>query len=561
MRSRWNDAEAQAFAAQTPELPELGLRVYTSRLLGSEPALVLHGGGNTSFKPEPGGAQDADLLYVKGSGSDLATVRADDFAVVRLTPVRALIGSSDLDNDALARAVAGAQDRPGPKPSIETLLHAVLPRRFVEHTHADSMLAITNTRNGAAIAEELFGELAPLVPFRHSGFALARAAHEVYSRSATSRTIGLILLHHGVFAFGNTAQESYENMLRLVSLAEDYLERHRAWTLPAAERPFATPDPVRIARLRAELSRCAGFPLLLRRLDEPEWRAYARRPDLTAISQEGPATPQHAVFIKREPMLGIDVEAYARRYQDYVRAGRPGCTAAECGLDPAPRVVLDANLGVWAASVNEAYLSMTMDILRQDMEIKTRAAGHDRYQGLPAEAILEAEIHYGGFERRLYAGQTPHTNFLGEVVLMCVAPETHRELREAFQAQGAAVIDPQAVGLSVEPGNAAITGIAPRLALLYGGVDVVIADAGWQPRIDGLLPLLAQAPAGGRLLALGTDAASEDSALARRCADHNVRYAAIDDGALSSRQGLTTAATLCRRSALVPSIAGPGVLH
>jgi rhamnose utilization protein RhaD (predicted bifunctional aldolase and dehydrogenase) len=544
MRSRWTDAQARAFALQAGERPELGLRVYTSRLLGSEPSLVLHGGGNTSLKlPRPGTADDAAaLLFVKGSGTDLAAVTESDFAVVRLEQVRRLIDVTDLDNDALAEAVAQAVERPGgPKPSIETLLHAVLPWRFVEHTHADSILAITNTVNGEAIARELFGELAPLVPFRHSGFALAQAAHETYERCATARTIGLILLHHGVFAFGHTARDSYENMLALVTRAEDYLAGRGAWALLEDDREFASPDPLHIARLRAALSRRAGYPLLLRRLDGAQWQAYARRDDVPALACEGPATPQHAVFIKREPMLGTDVEAYARRYEDYVAAAKPGRTAAECGLDPAPRVVIDARLGVWAVGVNEHYLGMTIDILRQDMEIKSRAAAHDRYQGLPPAAILEAEIHYGGFERRLHAGGVPAADFLGEVVMLALESGQRDILRTAFETHGATVIDGAPGAVAAEADD-----LMQQIALRYGGIDVVVTETPLHPWIEALLPLLACAPRGGRLVTTVQHAGEDEGAWKRRCEAAGVALiATLERAAPSSEETARRVVALC----------------
>ena len=530
MESRWNEVEARACAASV-DPSELGLRVYTSRLLGSEPALVLHGGGNTSFKREA-----EDLLYVKGSGSDLARVEPRDFAVVHLNAVRALINAADLDNAALAQAVARVVHQPGPKPSIETLLHAVLPFRFVEHTHADSILAVTNTANGERLARELFGELAPLVPFRHSGFALAQAAHDVFHRSATRETIGLVLLHHGVFAFGDTAQASYENMLRLVTRAEAFLQARNAWRLPEDPQPFVAPDPVEIARLRARMSHQAGFPLLLRRLDGPQWQAYARRADLAALAAEGPATPQHAVFIKREPLLGTDVDGYARRYAAYVAAGRNGATPAQCGLDPAPRAVIDAQLGVWAASIDEHYLRMTTDILRQDMEIKTRAAALDRYAGLPADAILEAEIHYGGFERRMHAAASPASEFLGEVVVLGdAAPEA---ARAAFAARGATVVTLPGAGDDA----------LRDLCLRYGGVDVAVLDgseAGWA---NALLPVLACAPRGGRVVLLVPAADANPQPLADACRELSVDLVVAHLGPAATQQAIEQVVSRCRRS-------------
>ncbi|HSD59232.1 MAG TPA: class II aldolase/adducin family protein, partial [Burkholderiales bacterium] len=276
MNSLWNDQDA----AQWPG--ELGQRVYASRLLGRDPALVLHGGGNTSLKrPEKG----RDVLYVKGTGADLAGVTEQDFAPVDLAVARALLEEPGLDNEAMARRLRDCLLRPdGPGPSIETLLHAALPFRCVDHTHADAVLAVVNTAGGARIAEEVFGELAPLVPYRHSGVALAAACAETFRARGTPRSVGLVLQFHGAVAFGDSARESYENMLRLARLAQDYLASRNAWELPRAPLSGGA-DSLVVAALRRDVSRAAGFPLIARLERNPITLAFARRADLAAVSQ------------------------------------------------------------------------------------------------------------------------------------------------------------------------------------------------------------------------------------------------------------------------------------
>jgi hypothetical protein len=300
---------------------------------------------------------------------------------------------------------------------------------------------------------------------------------------------------------------------------------------------------LQIARLRAALSRHAGYPLLLRRLDGPQWQAYARRADLAAMTREGPATPQHAVFIKREPMLGTDVDAYARHYEAYVAAATLGRTAAECGLDPAPRAVLDARLGAWAAGVNQHYLGMTIDILRQDMEIKTRAAAHDRYQGLPPAAILEAEIHYGGFERRLHAAGGSAVALLGEVVVLAVEDALRDALRRAFEAQGASVFE-------VTPEIAMADDLPTQLALRYGGVDMIVAQTEHLPSIECLLPMLACAPRGGRLASAVCGGGGVREYLEQRCKAAGIAWIVAFDGAAPlDEQAALALATSCRPDA------------
>jgi rhamnose utilization protein RhaD (predicted bifunctional aldolase and dehydrogenase) len=224
----------------------------------------------------------------------------------------------------------------------------------------------------------------------------------------------LVLLHHGVFSYGASAREAYENMLKLVELAEQFLASRRAWQLPVrgAAHDWTDSD---IAELRCAVSRAAGFPLVLQSQDTDEFWAFAQNPEAARWWEQGPATPQHAVFVKRTPLFGRDVARYAHQYHGEVSQHRPGTTVQALGLDPAPRVIVDPQLGVWTAGVNAHYADMTAEIFRHDVEIISRASGHDRYAGLPRSAILDAEIHYGGFEGKLRAQYDQSTCLLGEV--------------------------------------------------------------------------------------------------------------------------------------------------
>ncbi len=442
---------------------------------------MLHGGGNTSVK-----ALGDEILWVKGSGSDLAQVTEQDFTPLSIKPVRRLLRHEDLSNEQMMAALASCVREPGrPKPSIETLLHAALPFRYVEHTHADAILALTNTGNGEAIARRIFGELAPLVPFRHSGFDLAKTSFELFRRDRTPRTIGLILLQHGVFAFGDSAKAAYENMLELVGLAEAYLCEHKAWVLPRAEEGgrWTTRE---IAELRRDISRAAGFPLLARVRDDAQTLAFARRPGLAQLLQEGPATPQHAVFIKRTPMTGRDVAGYAAAYDRYTGGARGA-------PDSAPRVVLDPAFGALVLGFGPDYLQITDDIFRHGREIMTRASAHDRYQGLPPQAILEAEIHYGGFERRILDQREDRLR--GYCVGIALDDDSFTaSLTEALAKTGAAVVN-----LMDQPSP-------EHMVSQWGGADAIVVQPSHRALAEPLVPLLECAPFGGKLLYLAEHA-------------------------------------------------------
>lgn len=383
MRNLWNDHDARR--CQTP----LALRAYTSRLIGSNRDLVLCGGGNTSLKTH-------DTLFVKGTGAELAEAREDQFTALDLSALRALLDDESLsDEERMRRVETCKRDVGAPKPSIETLLHAALPHAFVEHAHADAVLAVANVEQCESACAEVFGHLAPVVPYRHSGAALARACREVYQSKADTGTIGLILAFHGVVAFGHDAQTSYENLLRLNNLAEQWLQQHDAWNLPGAE---SLSTPADIEELRKAVSKAAGFDLCLRVMTTAETLAFARRDDLALLTWQGPPTPQHAVYTRRVPLLGRDVAAYVDEYRDYLRQ-HLGPAAA--GMDATPRIVISPDFGFIALGITQDYADIAADIFMHDIAIMTRASAHGSYRAATAADMARAELEYGGFEQRL----------------------------------------------------------------------------------------------------------------------------------------------------------------
>lgn len=403
MKSLWQEAEAARCGS------DLALRAYTSRLLGADTTLVLHGGGNTSVKTEVDGIP---TLHVKGTGSDLASVDEHAFTPLRLDAVQRLLQREQLDNTAMMRELdACLMRRPAPRPSIETLLHGGLPFRWVEHTHANTVLAAMNTTNIEAVHADVYGDLAPLVPYHHSGHALAHACIAVFEAQRTTRTIGLILAFHGVVAFGDDAHSSYDNMIELVTRAEDYLRARGAWDIPAVSPGTASASPAVAPALRTAIEAVAGVTMHLHTDRDGMCLAFARRPDLAQISQQGPATPQHAVYTKRVPLItrgialpmtaageaGIaaEVQAYAARYRDYLDTHLGN--AASVRMDAAPRIVLDPKFGLCAFGRSAREARIAAEMYRHDIAIITRASAHGAYRAAPAAAIAQAEYEYGGY--------------------------------------------------------------------------------------------------------------------------------------------------------------------
>src|SRR5437764_2732381 len=241
MKNLWDPADAAKCRS------DLELRVYTSRLLGRDDTLVLHGGGNTSLKVREKNVvgEEEDILYVKGSGWDLETIEVNGFAPVRMAHLLKLAQLETLSDPQMVSELAANVTRAGaPAPSVETILHAVIPHKFVDHTHADAHLASTNTDDGEARVREIYGDEVLIVPYVMPGFELARACAQKIEAEMKPSTIGMVLLKHGLFSFGASAEESYARMISLVERAENYLKKRNAWELrwPNESRPVVGPQ-------------------------------------------------------------------------------------------------------------------------------------------------------------------------------------------------------------------------------------------------------------------------------------------------------------------------------
>jgi len=542
VQSLWNEPEAAC------DTTDIGLRVYTSRLLGREASLVLHGGGNTSVKVRERNAvgEEEDILYVKGSGRDLETIEPGGFAPVRMAHLVKLARLEALTDPRMMNELATQVTRAGaPAPSVEAILHAILPYKYVDHTHADALLALTNTPDGERRAREVFGQDTVIVPYVMPGFDLARQCARQFAAEARADTIGMVLMNHGIFSFGATAQESYERMIALVTRAEDYLARHGAWEVPRPATDGA-PQALRtdLARLRHEISSCAGFPVILETHSDPKYLAFARRGDAVRLSQQGPATPDHAIRTKRVPMLGRDVEAYAAAYREYFARHAAAAREPKTALDPAPRVILDPAFGLGCVGRTARDARIVRDIYDHTVDIILRATALGGYRALPERDIFDVEYWDLEQAKLKKAGAPPV--FAGEVALVTgAASGIGRACVDAMVKRGAAVIGldinaevtrlldgrPDFLGLKCD-----VTSEREVLAALetgaraFGGLDMLVLNAGVFPggrRIDALdaaewrrvmnvnldanlallrecHPLLKLAPNGGRVVIIGS---------------------------------------------------------
>jgi rhamnose utilization protein RhaD (predicted bifunctional aldolase and dehydrogenase)/NAD(P)-dependent dehydrogenase (short-subunit alcohol dehydrogenase family) len=541
MESLWNDVEAAGFRG------DLGQRVYSSRLLGRESALVLHGGGNTSVKiveRDLLGSEET-ILYVKGSGGDLARIDEGGFSPVRMARLLALAKLESLSDPQMVNELRTHMTRASaPTPSVEAILHAVVPHRYVDHTHADAVVTVTNSTGALERVREIYGSSVVVIPYVMPGFDLARICAERLAAGLGPDTIGMVLMSHGIFSFGDTARESYERMIALVTKAERYLARERAWALPPAP-PAAAAAPVRreIAALRKAISDAAGAPMVLAVHGDPRSLAFARRADVAELSQQGPATPDHVIRTKRLPLLGRDVARYAAEYRRYFEDQAPGAREPKTMLDPAPRVVIDPQLGVAAAGRSARDAAIVLDIYSHTMDIVERAALLGGWRALPAKELFDVE--YWDLEQAKLRAAGKPLPFSGEVALVTgAASGIGKACVESLLARGAAVVGldlaaeveglharPDFLGRVCDVTSAEQLGSALEAGVrAFGGLDILVLNAGIFPggrRIEALpdeewrrvlavnldanlallreaQPLLALAPRGGRVVVIGS---------------------------------------------------------
>ena len=335
MKSAWSERDAQAIVdryAQHGIGPDLALRIYSTRLLGNEPRLVLHGGGNTSIK-----ALTTDLLgevtevvCVKASGGDMATLDETRLPALRLDRLHKLRTRDSLPDEDMPLILRDALiDPTAPNPSVETLLHAFLPHKFVDHTHANAVLSITDQEDSDLFCVDVYGSRMGIVPYIMPGFGLAGRAAEIYELKP--KIEGLILQKHGIVTFGSSARESYERMIEMVSIAEDRLAKNRKAVfvpapMPGPLAPLAEIAPILRGIVSIKDERIEGAwrrPILDFRSD-PAILNFVNGAELARYGQAGVVTPDHTIRAKNWPLVTI---APARdRMDDFKRAAQAAVT-------------------------------------------------------------------------------------------------------------------------------------------------------------------------------------------------------------------------------------------
>ena len=458
---------------------------------------MLHGGGNTSVKLREKNlfGEDEDVLYVKGSGWDLETIEAPGFAPVKLDYVRRLACLPSLSDPQMVNELATHTLRAGaPAPSIETILHAILPHKYVDHTHADAVLSVSNSPDGEKRIRDIYGNRVVVIPYIMAGFDLAAYCAREFPRQAKKGTVGMVLLSHGIFSFAPDARTSYELMIELVSMAEDYLQRKRAWQIGFSRPDNGLVKREEIAQLRRAISDQAGIPMVLRVNRSEKMLGFAQRPDIEKLALQGPATPDHVIRTKPLPMIGRDVGAYAARYREYFERLSAKAKDKKTMLDAAPRVALDRELGLAAAGRTAKDSAIVEELYDHTVDVILRAEALGGWRALDQRHTFD--IEYWDLEQAKLrkAGSAPV--FACEVALVTgAASGIGKACVEAFLKRGAAVAGldrnpaiqglwqrPDFLGLACDLTDAkAVQASLDAAVQRFGGVDMLVLNAGIFP--------------------------------------------------------------------------------
>ncbi|MBI3029123.1 MAG: bifunctional rhamnulose-1-phosphate aldolase/short-chain dehydrogenase [Candidatus Rokubacteria bacterium] len=511
MIARWSDAE-------TKGLDGLDLLVYGSRLIGAEPSLVVWGGGNTSLKTEERDfrGRTVRVLRVKGSGSDLKSIARKDFPGVRMDEILALLERSDMGDQEMVDYLAHALQELGGRPSIETLLHGFLPHVAVTHTHADAIVSLSNTDRCRDVIQEVYGKDVVSIPYRRPGFLLSKDVADALR--AHPGATAVILEKHGTITWGQTVKEAYLRTIDLITQAEEAIKARaegrprfggaRVNPLPAGERREVALAVAPFLRGLVSRDRRA----ILHFDEAPPILEFVGSKEAGALSQVGPATPDHTIYTKRvacfvetdhprdadrvKLALREAVERFVADYTRYVEAYRQEGTTL---LDPFPRVILVPGLGMFTTGKDKRTALIVDDIYHHTIDVLASASSIGRYVSLtPKDAF---DVEYWPLELYKLTREPPEKELarrvalvtggasgIGKAVARRLAQEGGHVVVADLDEGGAKKVADEivtaggtarALGLRMDvTSEASVQQGFEAATLAYGGLDIVVSNAG-----------------------------------------------------------------------------------
>ncbi len=493
MKNRWNRQESRT----ETEDGLLDLRVYSSQLLGQDADLVLHGGGNTSVKGRLANifGEQEEVLFVKGSGWDLRTIEAAGFPPVRLDYLLKLGDLPELSDTEMMKQLRLALLDPGaPTPSVEAILHALIPFRFVDHSHADAVVTISNTPNGEEAIEQVFGDDVLVLPYTMPGFILAKQVAEACRNVDWSSLRGIVLLHHGIFTFSDDAKTSYDNMIELVSKAEDYIQQSCSeGAIARSEFSAGRADCLELSRLRHQAGSLFGSPVLVRLDNSAEASGFARRENCGELLSRGPLTPDHTIHAKAfAAVLDSDTDPGFRQFvEDYKDYFEEFSSEHHEMLDAMPRYAVWRDRGMVYLATNHKRLQIVEDISQHTIQAIQYAEALSAWQALPRRELFEVE--YWELEQAKLKSSSQRAEFEGKVAVVSgAASGIGRSCVENLLANGAVVIaldiaagfeesilHPAAMAVHCDVSDkAAIESVLEKAVSRFGGLDILVSNAG-----------------------------------------------------------------------------------
>ncbi|WP_417247625.1 SDR family oxidoreductase [Celeribacter sp.] len=483
MKTLWNDAEAAKCGT------DLELRAYTSKLIGIEPKMVLHGGGNTSVKSTHTDqfGDVHDIIWVKASGFDLAKMGTEGFTALELKPLLKLAGLDSLsDPDMVNECLRARLDTSAAAASIEAIVHALVPFKYVDHSHADAILTISNSPNGAEKFRDIYGDRVLVLPYVKPGFDLAKqfkAALEEYDFGAYE---AIILENHGIFTYDDDAKSAYERMVDIVDEAEQWLIETND------DLELSTPpkqDPLLIAKTRKEVSKLAGKAVIS--------RPSAAIPselvqEIGRLLRNGTLTPEHVIHNKPFPAMldndGAGLDAFAEEYLAYFKRANDDTLTM---LPSHPHWAIFADGNARSFGVNLKRASVSADVGATTLRAMLHAQKLGGWQGLSEQDLRDLE--YWELEQAKLRRQKADARLAGKVAVVSGAASGIGAATAAALADAGAVV----VGLDLDPkvaetmnrtgfegkvldltDEAAVAQALEEVVLDYGGIDHLVLNAG-----------------------------------------------------------------------------------
>ncbi len=514
MKNNWSNSEAKKYIKKYKNLghsTDMALRVYTTRLLGRNKELVLHGGGNTSVKTslKDIDGKKYDVLCVKGSGWDMAEIEPEGLPAVKLQPLLSLKNKKYLsDEDMVSYQKRNLINIKSPNPSVETFLHAFLPFKFVDHTHSDAIMNVTNRPGSLNFCKKIFGNKVSIVPYVMPGFGLAQKINEVYNKNPKINC--LILMNHGIFTFANNAKEAYTLMIKYVSLAERAVGKLKTKKIKQIVNYSTKFDAKDISPiLRGLLSEKKEEKFILNFRINKNLKYFINGKNVKSYSSKGTATPDHVIRVKPFPLVitpkknstiqefKITAEKafknYRKKYVNYFNTNKNKVKGKKIMLDTSPRVILVQNVGMFSVGKDLKSAKIAGDLTETNARVISSVEETSTYKFIPEKDLFDVE--YWSLEQAKIKKQRKLLE--GNVVVITGSIGTIGfETYKIFKSYGAEVvlldfnrkklnelqskISDTCIYCDVT-NKKSVENAFSEICKKFGGVDILISNAGTAP--------------------------------------------------------------------------------